>query len=468
MYINSIALEEIQNLAANIIEENIDKNELEEIKKNDRNPLFKAYRVAHTGFSTPTVVGRKKAPILRWFQNAVKRVHDKLTNGIKVFVSHVKDTNSHDGRTAIGRLVGKFTEIKDDMFSSMGILYIEPKFKDVYNSLNLNVGSYEGSHLIKNADSWIVSPGDVGAVSAIALSNSEIDRPAFPKAIEEGELQMFSASLQNFVTDELEKEIANTVEKGEPEKKEEKMEYTISGIQKWIHENDYKPIDIFKKENLKQEFGIEEALKMVHEQKVKPTNIFTTDEMFASMDTKEIIELIKSKEMKPSAVFTEAELEVDEIVDKLKKAANHNSYNQAVRTEGELKEAKILLKEKDSYILKKIEADGVKKKIFDERKFNEKRKTFIDSYFGEFHPSGEKDKLNDEVNKFMDDKLAEYKKHVDTGLIIDSDETEIVIPDTKKNANKLAEKNPKPKPKSKDDDDYEFAKVFKETQGEDS
>jgi hypothetical protein len=462
MYINSIALQEIQNLSKDVIENNIDQNELASIKKNDTNPLFKVYRIAHTGFSTPTLVGNKKKPILQWFQNAVKKVHDKLKNGIRVFVSHVKGTNSHDGRTPIGRLVGKFTELKNDMFSSMGIIYIEPKFREVYNNLNLNVGSYEGNQLIRNADSWIVSPDDIGAVSAIALSNSEVDRPAFPEAIEEGELQMFS--LQNFIDDELKKD---EIDEGEKEKgeletiKEEKMELTISSVQEWIKEKGLKPIDVFNKEDFETSFSIEKALKMIHEQKVKPVNVFEKKEIIESVTPEEIIKFIKENKIEPSKVYTKEELKVDKIVDELKKDANHDAYHKAVRLEGELKELKKTLKEKESFVLKEIKSDKVKEEIFKERNFDEKQSKFVNHYFKKsFSPSGDESKLKEEINKFTDEKLEEWN------ILI---ENEIVSSETKKSENKFAEnendENVSKKQKTtttNDDGDYDFNKTLAE------
>jgi len=180
MKINGIALEKVQNLANNTIEENIDPSELARINEIDGSPKYELYRVAHTGISKTNFIGFGTR-ILKWFSDAIKTIHQNIKIGTKVFFGHVQNTNSTAGRDVLGRIVGKVLEVIGETVNSYGIVYRYPKFRDV----ETDIASYEGDHrlpLFSPTGAITVAPEDIGEITGLILAQSKKNSPAFSGA----------------------------------------------------------------------------------------------------------------------------------------------------------------------------------------------------------------------------------------------------------------------------------------------
>jgi len=143
------------------------------IKLADSKPIFRAYVIGHEGTSTGTIssFGQKLGSVVKkWYQAAIRKLHDKIDVGLKLFHSHV-DTNEHLGRMQIGEVVGKALKMIDDKLSVIVAAYIEPQFQ----KLSLDVASIEADIYLTDNDG--VYEADVEAVSGIALGSSRVETP---------------------------------------------------------------------------------------------------------------------------------------------------------------------------------------------------------------------------------------------------------------------------------------------------
>lgn len=172
-----IATGKFQNFDNTELINNIDPNVLEEIKKRDPSPLFKAFVVAHEGESNSHEVGVGKR-VMKWFRNAVRKVYDVLKIGTPAFPGHNSD-NSIEGRQVIGRVVGKFQNMAGNIEKVISIIQIFNPFKDdPYDCC-----SFEGEMRIPNNINNIVGDNDLGAITGIVLANTALGAiPAFPGA----------------------------------------------------------------------------------------------------------------------------------------------------------------------------------------------------------------------------------------------------------------------------------------------
>lgn len=188
MKIKYITLQ-LQNMAQSEIIGIIDKDVLEDIKKSDPHPLFKVFSVAHEGVSHGNVIGIGKVA-LRWLQNAIRKIHERIEYGTKLFHNHIQGTNSHDGRTIVGRVVGKTLDIINDKLHTLSVAYIYPEFKDV----NFDIASFEGDVLLPRdlTNEPIINPQNIGKITGIAVGSSENTSPAFKGATLQTALQMMS------------------------------------------------------------------------------------------------------------------------------------------------------------------------------------------------------------------------------------------------------------------------------------
>lgn len=175
---------ELQEMSAEKILSLIPDEIHNQIKRNDPNPLYRAYAIAHEGKSEGTLVGVGSV-VKQWVQSAIRKVFDKLKTGLKIFHNHGKD-NRHEGRTSIGQLVAKHLQYLKEKLTAIAIVYIKPEFR----TLPLDVASIETDISISHDDK--VTGLDVGDVTGLALGNSIVNQPGFPGAELLGELQAFA------------------------------------------------------------------------------------------------------------------------------------------------------------------------------------------------------------------------------------------------------------------------------------
>ena len=180
----------ILEMASSEIMEHIPSNVYQDIKKKDPHPVFRAYVVGHEGESTGKVVGAGNM-VKRWFASAINKIVDKLQYGIKIFHEHA-ETNVHEGRVAIGHIVGKAKKIINDNISAIAIAYIKPEFRN----LPLDVASIEADIVLSGDPSSGIFDANVEDITGVALGNSAVNRPGFPGATLLSQVQEFVSQSQ--------------------------------------------------------------------------------------------------------------------------------------------------------------------------------------------------------------------------------------------------------------------------------
>jgi hypothetical protein len=175
-----------QAMAANEILRMIPASEYSRIKAEDSTPLFRAYVVGHEGDAAGKIVGSGTL-VARWFRSAIENLYHKIQHGLKIFHEHAV-TNDLEGRTPIGEIVGKSLRWIKDKLSVVAVAYIKPEFR----GLPLDVASIEANINFREDRLRKIYTADVKDVTAIALGNSEFDRPAFANATLLAQVQAFA------------------------------------------------------------------------------------------------------------------------------------------------------------------------------------------------------------------------------------------------------------------------------------
>ena len=178
----------LQCMADNEIAAIIGPERIREIKKEDPQPLFKAFVVGHEGEAKGNLVGVGNV-IKRWYQSMIKKLFAKVNVGLELFNGHASDTNNHEGRTSIGRVVAK--KLINDFrgLSVVAVCYIYPNFRH----LPLDVASIEADVEMEYEPGANLFVTDVNDVTGIALASSKMETPGFPGATLLGQLQAFVA-----------------------------------------------------------------------------------------------------------------------------------------------------------------------------------------------------------------------------------------------------------------------------------
>lgn len=196
---------EIQNMARSEALSMIPNDTLERIKRTDKRPEVKIFKIAEEGTAKGTVLnfGMKMQKAINYVKDMIVKIGEKLNLGTGVFHRH-GESNDNTGREQIGEVVGKVTKYVGDKLSTLAAIYIYPE----YRKLPLDIASFEANvtYVPKTLDK--AEAVDVDDISGIALSNSAIDSPAFAGATLMGVVQCFM----------------------QPETKEEKLIAKIKGI----------------------------------------------------------------------------------------------------------------------------------------------------------------------------------------------------------------------------------------------
>ncbi len=229
-HIKGYILLELQEMGASEMLQHIPEAVQARIKREDPSPVYRAYVVAHEGPSQGSIVGSGQM-VKHWVQSAIRKVFDRLKTGLQLFHNHSRD-NRHEGRTAIGELVGKTTSFIKEKLTAIAIAYIRPEFR----SLPLDVASIEANITIPNGEK--ITAVNVDDVTGIALGNSKINRPGFSGAELIGELQAFVKNNQSY---------RRHLQMGDGEK------ITIDEIKTLIKEEKILPSDIFVAEDLTED-----------------------------------------------------------------------------------------------------------------------------------------------------------------------------------------------------------------------
>lgn len=313
------------------------------IKSVDPHPVFRAYVVGHEGESRGQIAsfGQKMGNVVKkWYRAAIKRLHDKIDVGLKLFHDHV-DTNDKIGRGSIGEVVGKALKTINDKLSVVVAAYIQPQFQ----KLPLDIASIE-------ADIWLtdkegVYEADVETVSGIALGSSKTETPGFPGATLLGQIQAFAEKSQLSKTNFLGGNV----------------EITISDVKAFIKAEGAKPGDLFSLADLTGDPSVKG---------------------FVESERKEAVAGEYAHRKRTDEKFDEEKKKWEEEKEKLEKN----------------------LKEKDGAIAKS-KVGSLFEKIKEKRDFDERETKFLEGKLDDFTPQ-DIEKIDDELNKFVDDRVDEF------------------------------------------------------------
>lgn len=214
---------ELQEMASDEVLEHVSASAYKRVRKSDDKPEFRAYVIGHEGESEGKVVGIGKV-IKKWARSAIANITERLAVGTKVFHLH-EMTNDHEGRKPIGEVVGKALSDVAGKLSSIAIMYIYPEYRDV----PLDVASIEADIMVPenvNPNARAVEV-DVEDITAIALGNSQINKPGFAGA-------SLLASLQEFAAD---------ASREKPDKETKTM--TPDELRKAVRDAKLKPSELF-------------------------------------------------------------------------------------------------------------------------------------------------------------------------------------------------------------------------------
>ena len=332
-------LAHLQEMSDSEIKRIIPPYVLDDIKRKDPKPVFRAYVVGQEGEAEARAIGIGKI-VKNWFSSAINRLVEKLHYGLKIFHNHA-DTNEHIGRIEIGEVVGSKAGIVENKLSAIAAMYIYPEFRNI----PLDVASIEADVNIDTSMHDGIEAVDVLDVTGIALGNSAVNKPGFAGATLLGELQAFADQSQ-FHTG------GGTMP-------------TINEIRDFVDKEGINPSDIFGREKL-------------------------TDDP-----------VVKG--------YVEAE----------RKEASAGEYAHRKRTDSKFDEERKKWEESEKKYqeeitglklgVAKIKAVDVFGKKLKERKLDDKQMKFIDSRREGFEPKNT-EKLEEEVDLFLDNSLEEYKK----------------------------------------------------------
>jgi len=331
-------------MAASEIAAMIPSDVLKSVKAKDPRPLFKAFVIGHEGEARGRLVGVGNV-VKRWFKSMVEKLHELIQPGLRLFHGHVA-TNDAAGRIPVGEVVGKrLLNIKGGL-SSVVACWIYPH----YRHLPFDVASIEADIDLREDRNSNLYVTDVKQVTGIALGNSEIDTPGFPRATLLGQLQAFA--------------------KHNYPKGDENM-ITLEEVKQAIQENKFRPSDLYDPEALFADPIISERVRE------KISNVRGYDIRKFEELTKERVALEKRLEEK------ERELKKrDEDMGRLK-------------TE-----------------MAKSRVGALFTKQREERKLDERQVKFIEPKLATFSPKNP-DEAEKEFNAYLDALLDEYKKNAE-------------------------------------------------------
>lgn len=351
---------QIQNMASSEILSMIPASEYERIKRKDPKPLFKAYVIGHEGESAGTLLGAGTV-VAKWFTSAIRNLYEKIQFGLKIFHDHGKGTNSHEGRTPIGEVVGKALRQIKDRLSTIAVVYIKPEFRNI----PLDVASIEAKIHFEEDENEVYT-AEVGEISAIALGNSAVNKPGFAGATLLAQVQAFTVK----------KSAANHAVTSVPSKGK--------GITSPCQHSE-------------GNMDKEEILAAIKAAGLHPSDLFDTETL--SVDPA-VTGLIRGEVKKAVAGEFRGRKDAEEKLEAQKK-----------EFEQKISDLSSQVASKDAEILKtRIPALVAKASV--DRKLTDQQKRFIESRIDRFSPK-KAETLEADLTKHLDDEIGEFKKTAD-------------------------------------------------------
>ena len=238
------------------------------IKERDPNPYFVMLDVGHEGVSHGVqITGATKQTVNKvWDRPVVKKLADKL-QGAKLFDGH--DDRNNAARANVGKVLRGIDASNKKEAKARAIGYItDSDMKERITSGDIDTCSIEADvELVElGGNDWKVQ--DVLEVPGVALANSELSPPGFPRASVVAAIQMLAKD------------------------KEGDDDMTLEEAIKMVKEGKVKPGDLFSKKDLQGDPTVEELLKKAAEKATKDSD----DKKLAEKAIKEIENLKKENE----------------------------------------------------------------------------------------------------------------------------------------------------------------------------
>jgi len=202
---------------------------VQEIKRDDPKPKFRAYVVGHEGESSGSISADNFTwikVVKKWFKSAIRNLHDKIAIGLPLFWGHSEENAST--RERIGEVVGKKLADVKDKLSVIVATYIKPEFA----TLPLDVASIEAD--IRLRDDGKDYAADVDDVRAIALGSKDNEQPGFKGATLLTQLFEFAQDNQVLY-------------------RSKEMELSLDDMKKVIKAESLKPGDLFSNADLAED-----------------------------------------------------------------------------------------------------------------------------------------------------------------------------------------------------------------------
>ena len=136
--------------------------------------------------SKPKVLGEGGQKIF-WPRDVISRAKNMLMKGLQFFHGHGEETNSHKNRNPVGEIVANLSKVIKGKLNQIVIGY----FPDKSKVEGLDVCSIESDVMVKALDNNTNIASTIKKISAIALENSRIEKPAFDGSMRLATLQCF-------------------------------------------------------------------------------------------------------------------------------------------------------------------------------------------------------------------------------------------------------------------------------------
>lgn len=185
--IDYIRAVEVQHFAQGDLRAMVSPDTMARIKTVDPHPEFRAYVIGHEGSARGKLAGSLKNITIQYFKDAVRKLHNAVGLGTKVFSGHRVD-NSHEGRTDIGEVVGKTLDEVNGLLSSVVAVYVKPSFRKAKK----DVASIEADCVYRLDQAGNAVLDQVTKLTGLALGDSAVETPGFPGATLVGALQAFA------------------------------------------------------------------------------------------------------------------------------------------------------------------------------------------------------------------------------------------------------------------------------------
>lgn len=139
------------------------------------------YTVAEEGIYTPRVIGEGLSR-LTWPRAVIRRIQATLQKGLKVFKGHNEDNSTRD-RPPVGEIVASYLKEIGDKLRVIGIAAMDAVDAKKFDICSIEADIYESNGVV----------GDIDGITGLAVSNSEIDQPAFSNAKRMAVIQCFKS-----------------------------------------------------------------------------------------------------------------------------------------------------------------------------------------------------------------------------------------------------------------------------------